>query len=77
VKLINKTTHNVFNRRRIDMVFQKADSKFTYFLELREKEKNIFVPTSITSYRKNSASLRFKSEPLHIDGIQVEKKSTI
>lgn len=73
VKLINKAPNNVFNKRKIDMVFQKDGSKLIYFLELREKEENVFVPTSLTNYRKNSRALQFKSEPLNINNVQVER----
>lgn len=73
VKLINQTTFSVFKRRRINMVFQKDDSKLVYFLELREKGENTFVPTSLTNYRKGSNALRFKSDPLHISDVLVER----
>ncbi len=73
LKLINKTTHNVFNNRRIDMVFQREESKLVYFLELREKGKNVFVPTSLSNYRKNSNAWRFKSDPLYINDVLIER----
>lgn len=73
IKLINKTTHSVFRNRRINMVFQKDGSKFVCFLELREKGENVFVPTSLTKYRIKSSALSFKSEPLTITDVLVEK----
>ncbi len=57
----------------INMVFQKGDSKLVYFLELRENGENIFVPTSLTNYRKGSNALSFKSNPLHITDVLIER----
>lgn len=74
VKLINPTTHSVFQRRGMHMVFQKENSKLVYFLELREIKENTFVPASISRYHKNSNALRFKSDPLQITNVSIKDK---
>lgn len=75
VKLIHQTIHSVFLRRRVHMVFEKRSLKLVYFLELREIKNRIFVPTSLTNYRRGSNALRFRSEPLTINSVKVEKTS--
>lgn len=77
IKLLNKNIPSPFQKRRVDMLFQKEKDKYVYLLELREiqESNNLFVPISLTVHRKNSNNLRVKSEPIIINNVLVEKQT--
>lgn len=80
VRLLNPNIQTPFSNRKIDMLFERDKGNLIFFLELREKnpknQPNVFVPTSITFYRKNSSVLRrINSLTLRINDILVEKIS--
>ncbi|MFD1174513.1 PBECR4 domain-containing protein [Oceanobacillus picturae] len=78
VRLVNREATPMFKRRKIDMILQKDGEKWVYILELRSKgpqEPTTYIPATLTEHRKKSNSLRFKSEPLEIKDVLVEKNT--
>jgi len=75
IKRVHQVIDSPFKRRRIDLIFQRANSKLVNILELREKivsgEDKVFVPTSFSVYNRNSKALIGKHTKLKI------KKNTL
>lgn len=71
IKLVHPVMDSPFKRRNINMLFQKDGSKLVFILEMREKSKGVFVPTSASTYNKNSHALRGKHTPVHVKSVSI------